>query len=95
MGKRGKQKKEKHQQYRTLEERKQDTRPIIEKLAELKLTTIYEEVKTLLKTIQTYIRDGERIEINIPFPCIGRRMIGVLATNVNEQVWVKMEKEQF
>lgn len=81
--------------YRSVEERRADSRPIIEKLTELRLTTEYEEVVTLMKAIQRYINEGERIELNIPFPAIGRRITGVLATNHREQVWVKMEKEKF
>jgi len=81
--------------YRTREERQAEVRPIIEKLTELRLTTEYEEVVTLFSQMKTYIHEGQRIEINIPFLTIGRRITGVLATNMNEQVWVKMEKESF
>ena len=81
--------------YRTKEERQTEVRPIIEKLSELKLNTEYPEIVTLFKHIGKYIQEGERIELNIPFPAIGRRISGVLATNTCEQVWVKMEKEKF
>ena len=36
---------------------------------------------------------GKRIEINIPFPEIKRRIKGLLAISVNEEVWLKLEKE--
>ena len=88
MGKRGKQ----PPSYRTKEERRAETRSIIEKLTELRLTTEYEEVLTLMKAIQQYINHGERIEVNIPFPAIKKRFRGVLATNHREQVSVKLEK---
>ena len=81
--------------YRTKEQRQEETRPILEKLTELRLTTEYEEVVTLLSLMREYIQNDKRTEINIPFPSINRRITGVLATNVREQVWVKMEKEQF
>ena len=81
--------------YRSKEERQAEIRPIIEKLSELKLNTEYPEVVPLFTHIRTYIQEGQRIELNIPFPTIGRRIRGILATNMCEQVWVKMEKEKF
>mgnify|MGYP005711769945 FL=1 len=33
--------------------------------------------------------------INIPFPEIDRRIKGLLAISVNEEVWVKLEREKF
>ena len=44
------------------------------------------------RKIKRYIQEGERIELKIPFPEVGRKILGVLAINVREQVWVKMEK---
>ena len=51
-----------------------------------------EPIKKLYIEIKIYIQEAQRIEINIPFPEIGRKIIGVLAINVREQVWVKMIK---
>ena len=83
--KRRKEKKEKQEPiYRTKEERMAEIKPILSKLSELQLNPEYE--------IRRYIQEGERIEIKIPFPEIGRKILGVLAINVREQVWVKMEK---
>ena len=78
--------------YRTKEERMAEIKPILTKLSELQLTTEYEPVKKLYIEIQRYIQEGERIEVKIPFPEIGRKILGVLAINVREQVWIKMEK---
>lgn len=78
--------------YRTKEERLEEIKPILRKLSELQLNTKYDSVKKLYVEIQRYVQTGERIEIKIPFPEIGRKILGVLATNVREQVWVKMEK---
>ena len=80
--------------YRTKEERQSDVKPIIAKLTELRLTTDYDEVRELFQLCQKYIADGIRTEISIPFPAIGRTIVGVLATNKREQTWVKMEKSK-
>lgn len=88
-----KEKKEKQDPvYRTKEERLAEIKPILSKLSELRLNPEYEAIKKLYIEIQRYIQQGERIEVKIEFPEIGRKIIGVLATNVREQVWVKMEK---
>ena len=78
--------------YRTKEERMAEIKPILSKLSELQLNPEYEPIKKLYLEIKRYIQEGERIEIKIPFPEIGRKILGVLAINVREQVWVKMEK---
>ena len=69
-----------------------EIKPILAKLSELQLTPQYDAIKELLLNSK-YIKDGERIEIKIPFPAIGRKITGVLATNVREQVWVKWKKK--
>lgn len=79
-------------EYRNKEERQAEVKPIIAKLTELRLTTDYDEIKSLFSFCKKYIDTGERIEISIPFPAIGRTIVGVLATNKREQTWVKMEK---
>jgi hypothetical protein len=82
--------------YRTKEERQAEARKIIDMLTNLQLTsTRYEPVKTLFEKIRFYINEGVRQEINIPFASIERRIKGVLAINVREEVWVKLETEKF
>jgi hypothetical protein len=73
---------------RTKEERKIETNAIIKSLNDLKINTGYRE---LYKCIQSYVNDGIRKEIDIPFPAISRRIKGVLALNKKEKVWVKLE----
>ena len=92
-----KEKKEKYiPEYRTKEERILETKPILEKLTELGLTLENNsEIKELFLLIQRYIKDGERIEVNIPFPSINKRIKGVLAINVREEVYVKMISERY
>ena len=79
---------------RTLAERQAEVRPIIEKMGELGLNTAYEEVVELYELMRRYVQEGERVEVNIPFPAAGGKLTGVLATNVREQVWVKIEKNR-
>lgn len=76
--------------YRTKEERIKEIKPIIEKLTELKIkASEHEEIRELLTKIQVYIQQGERIEINIPFPIADVDIKGVLATELKERVWIK------
>lgn len=79
-------------EYRSKEERQDEAKKILAKLCELRLNYDYDEVKELISNLQTYIQSGERMEINIPFPAIGRTIKGVLAVNKREQVVVMMSK---
>ena len=79
--------------YRTKEQRVKEIKPIIEKLSELKIkASEHEEIRELLTKIQVYIQQGERIEINIPFPIADVEIKGVLATELKERVWIKFTK---
>ncbi len=80
--------------YRTKEQRIAEIKPIINKLTELKIkASDHEEIRELLTKIQVYIHQGERIVLNIPFPMADVDIIGVLATDVKERVWVKFSKQ--
>ena len=79
--------------YRTKEQRIKEIKPIIEKLSELKIkASEHEEIRELLTKIQVYVHQGERIEINIPFPIAEVEIKGVLATELKERVWIKFTK---
>jgi hypothetical protein len=81
------------EKYRTKEQRMSEIKPIIKKLSELKITASdHPEIKELLTKIQVYIQQGERIEINIPFPIADVDIQGVLATNIKERVWLKFTR---
>ena len=70
-----------------------EVKPIINKLTELQIkASEHEEIRDLLTKIQIYIQQGERIEINIPFPIADVEIKGVLATDIKERVWVKFSK---
>ena len=95
MGKKRGPKKEKQlPEYRSKEERQEEIKPILLKLSELQLNPSYDEIRELYKNIQQYIATGDRIEINIPFPAIKKRIVGVLAINKREQVWVMLKNEK-
>ena len=79
--------------YRTKEQRINEIKPIIQKLSELKIkASDHPEIRELLTKIQVYIQQGERIEIDIPFPIADVDIKGVLATELKERVWIKFTK---
>ena len=80
--------------FRTKAERIAEIKPVIQKLTELKVKAAeHEEIRTLMTQIQIYIQQGERLEINIPFPAADVDIIGVLATEKKERTWLKFTKE--
>jgi hypothetical protein len=79
--------------YRTKEERQKEVKTILEQLSKLDLDSKYEPIKKLYGLFKTYIAEGNRIIVNIPFPEIKRRIKGLLAVSINEEVWLKLEKE--
>ena len=45
--------------------------------------------------MQTFIKEGNKIKVNIPFPRIGRRIKGELLAGEREKSWIKLESENF
>ena len=79
--------------YRTKEQRMKEIKPIIQKLSDLKIkASDHVEIQELLTKIQVYIHQGERLEINIPFPIADVDIVGVLATDVKERDWLKFSR---
>jgi hypothetical protein len=81
--------------YRTKEERQEEVKEILKQLSSFDLNLKYEPIKKLYGLFQTYIKEDKRIEVNIPFPEINRRIKGLLAISVNEEVWVNLKHEKF
>jgi len=81
--------------YRTKEERQEEVKNILKQLSDFDLNIKYEPIKKLYQQFKTYITEGNRMLINVPFPEIDRRIKGLLAISVNEEVWVKLEREKF
>jgi hypothetical protein len=73
--------------------RQKEVRPIIEKLTELNLNASdHPELQLLFSEMKRYVDSGERIELNIPFPAKNTIIEGVLETDTQRQVWVKLAK---
>ena len=81
--------------YRTKEERQNEIKEILSKLSEFNLNTNYEPIKKLYQKFKEYINEGNRIEVNIPFPEVNRRIKGILAISVREEVWITLKNEKF
>jgi len=79
--------------YRTKEQRQAEVKTIIAQLTKFDLGIKYDPIKNLYALFKSYISEGNRTIINIPFPEIKRRIKGLLAISVNEQVWLKLETE--
>jgi hypothetical protein len=78
---------------RTKEQRIAEIKPIIKKLTELKINaTDHPEIRELMSQIQIYIQQSSRIELKIPFPAADVDIVGVLATDLKERVWVKFTR---
>lgn len=80
---------------RNQEERKIETRKIIDKLTEIKLTIQYEPIKQLFLILKDYVDNGGVKEINIPFPMINKRIKGHLPDTVNDECFVVLKHETF
>ena len=80
---------------RTEEERKQEVRFIIDKLNELELTIAYDPIKQLFIILKNYIKNGQKVKINIAFPMISKRIKDLLTDTVNEKCWIKLAHEIF
>ena len=78
---------------RTLEQRKEEIRKIIEKLDELQLSIDYLPIKLFYDKMFYYIRSGERLLINIPFPEMKKKIEGVLAINILEPCAIRLKYE--
>ena len=77
--------------YRTLEERKNEVHNIIKTLDELNITKEFNPIKELYNVMFEYIRTGDRIIVNIPFPEMKRKIEGILAINVKESVGIRLK----
>lgn len=81
--------------YRTKGQRQTEVKEVLNQLNEFDLNIKYEPIKKLYTLFKEYINEDKRIEINIPFPEINRRIKGLLAISVNENVWIKLKHEKF
>ena len=71
-------------------EKQKEVREIIEKLSELKLTTIYQPIKDLFQQLKEYINNDSDVTINIKFPDIHKNIEGYLPINKKRQCWIRL-----
>ena len=81
--------------YRTKEQRQAEVKELLIQLNKFDLNNLYEPVKKLYEQLKIYIQEGKRIELSIPFPEVNRRIKGLLAISVNEEVWINLKKENY
>ena len=80
---------------RSKDERREQVRPIFEKLAELKLTASeHAEIKELFQIIGAYVKTGDKQTINIAFPAISKRMKGALEPNTSKNSCIRLVEMQ-
>lgn len=80
---------------RSKDERREQVRPIFEKLAELKLTASeHDEIKQLFQMISAYVKTGEKQNINIAFPAINKRIKGALEPNTSKDSCIRLVEMQ-
>ena len=80
---------------RTQEDRKKISIEIINMLSDLGLSIAYEPIKKLYTVLRQYNIEGNRIEVNIPFPDINRRIKGILPMSIKEEPSVRLVYEKF
>ena len=80
---------------RTEEDRKKISIEIINMLSDLGLSISYEPIKKLYLILKKYNQEGNRTEVNIPFPEINRRIKGILPMSMKEEPTVRLVYEKF
>ena len=78
---------------RTIEERREQVRPIINKLTELQMNISYPAIRELYKQLNQFVKTGEDMKIKISFPEFSRKIKGELTNATYKQCWVKLEME--
>ena len=78
---------------RTQEQRRDQIRPIIEKLTELQMNVSYPAIRELYKVLNQYVKTGEDTKFKIPFPEFSRKIKGELSNAPYIPCWVKLEME--
>ena len=81
------------QTERTIEQRRDQVRPIIDRLTELQMNVSYPAIRELYKQLSHFIKTGEDAKIKIPFPEFSRRIKGELSNATYIPCWVKLEMD--
>jgi len=78
---------------RTIEQRREQVRPIIDKLTELQMNISYPAIRELYKQLNHFVKTGEDTKIKISFPEFSRKIKGELSNATYKHCWVKLEME--
>lgn len=81
------------QTERTIEQRREQVRPIIDKLTELQMNISYLAIRELYKQLNQFVKTGEDVKIKIAFPEFSRKIKGELTNAIYKPCWVKLEME--
>jgi len=79
---------------RTQEQRREQIRPIIDKLTELQMNMSYPAIRELYKILNQFIKSGEDIKFKISFPEFSRKIRGELSNAPYIPCWVKLELDE-
>jgi mevalonate kinase len=82
-----------HATERTIEQRREQVRPIVDKLTELQMNVSYPAIRELYKQISHFIKTGEDTKIKIAFPEFSRKIKGELSNAPYIPCWVKLEMD--
>lgn len=81
------------QTERTIEQRREQVRPIIDKLTELQMNISYPAIRELYKQLNQFVKTGEDAKIKIAFPEFSRKIKGELTNATHKPCWMKLEME--
>jgi hypothetical protein len=81
------------QTERTIEQRREQVRPIVDKLTELQMNVSYPAIRELYKQLSHFVKTGEDTKIKIAFPEFSRKIKGELSNAPYIPCWVKLEME--
>ncbi|NBP66199.1 MAG: hypothetical protein EBU66_16305 [Bacteroidetes bacterium] len=81
------------QTERTMEQRREQVRPIIDKLTELQMNISYPAIRELYKQLNQFVKTGDDAKIKIAFPEFSRKIKGELTNATHKSCWVKLEME--
>jgi hypothetical protein len=79
------------QTERTIEQRRAQVRPIMDKLTELQMNVSYPSIRELYKQLQLFVKTGQDAKIKIPFPEFSRKIRGELTNATYKPCWVRLE----
>lgn len=78
-------------EFRNEKERYEQVKPILCKLAELRINIRDDNVKLFYQKMNNYVKNGEKTEIKLDLPVINAKIIGTLEINKKKETIVKLE----